>query len=498
MILLGLNLLFSIVPFCFGNDTGKDITPAKVHQVGIGVGNLHHNDVSTSIEYIVSNTDEWGSPLLIDTSHASQNEHLIAKAISKGRAAYDDKKKKGGMRNKKSDNSGENDGDDATDTITIVTKVWYTHLGYNRTIISVEDSLLELSQGERNPDGTPALPPYMKVIVLIHWPRCSEEVEWMHCKDEENAVSDHTKQFGPSPLDFVPDGKTPDPWMESYLALQDLYINEKIHGIGVSNFDSREMEQLFSFATHGPHVYQGNIWQYFFDIPLMKILHEKKVAYMAYNSLNGILKGKEKAPKAFAELQAVGRELGPEAIRQLKGAGHLQELLSKDDKDVADELAVTYEPATILLSWLTRGGVNVIPRPSSHEHIVANSPNFVFSVPNMLELNGGLFAQRVNLAARSLLAREDLDSRNGQNPEQSVIANFANKIEGAVKVFWVHSETGEEHEASIAIPPGSNTQIHTHPGHEFVVRDLNGNKIGTGRHKVSASYGEKEEFSVEL
>ena len=75
----------------------------------------------------------------IDTASASQNERMIADAIAR---------------------SGVPAGE-----VMVQTKVWYTHLGYNRTMLSVRDSLAQLgARAARN------------ATVLIHWPRCRRDL----------------------------------------------------------------------------------------------------------------------------------------------------------------------------------------------------------------------------------------------------------------------------------------------------------------------------------
>jgi diketogulonate reductase-like aldo/keto reductase len=56
--------------------------------------------------------------------------------------------------------------------VKILTKVWYTHLGYERTKHSVYQSLTNLGRDSID-------------IVILHWPRCNDEIEWMNCDAEE-------------------------------------------------------------------------------------------------------------------------------------------------------------------------------------------------------------------------------------------------------------------------------------------------------------------------
>ena len=68
----------------------------------------------------------------------------------------------------------------------VVTKVWYTHLGYGRTKLAVEEMLAGLNG-------------CCEVTMLIHWPRCRDDISWMHCEEEEAYLPQRVKDAGPPP-----------------------------------------------------------------------------------------------------------------------------------------------------------------------------------------------------------------------------------------------------------------------------------------------------------
>merc|ERR1719271_59706 len=107
--------------------------------IGIGVGNLAHDAVEGIVLAAVESGLTW-----IDTAHKSENEHLIRRGLSGHRAQ-------------------------------VLTKVWYTHLGARRTRIALEDSMGDL--------GSPTLN-----AVLLHWPRCRQDIPWMKCAAEERRL----------------------------------------------------------------------------------------------------------------------------------------------------------------------------------------------------------------------------------------------------------------------------------------------------------------------
>lgn len=127
-----------------------------IPQLGIGVGNLPKDSVSTLVRSAVDDHHI----VLIDTARQSKNENFVREAI-------------------------ESLSPDAPVPI-VLTKVWYTYLGYNRTILSVEKSLAEL--------GKTCLD-----IVLLHWPRCNDKISWMNCKEEEENLPAFVRNAGPAP-----------------------------------------------------------------------------------------------------------------------------------------------------------------------------------------------------------------------------------------------------------------------------------------------------------
>ena len=151
--------------------------------VGMGIGNLAHGDIPRAVR------DQLASGVrLIDTAHASNNERILADAIS------DFDRSSGGGRGgslRSGGGDGNGNGND-DDPIHVVTKVWYTHLGYERTKLSVTESLRELQL----PAGSSRR---ILVHLLLHWPRCNDAISWMHCEEEEEKLPLSVKDAGPPP-----------------------------------------------------------------------------------------------------------------------------------------------------------------------------------------------------------------------------------------------------------------------------------------------------------
>ena len=140
----------------------------------MGIGNLPHE----SIPQVVNAQLDVGVRL-IDTAHASNNEGILGEAI----ASFDGG---GGVHR----NTRGSPTISSHQEVHVVTKVWYTHLGYERTKMSVQESLQNLQE---------AINRQIFVHVLIHWPRCNDDIPWMNCEEEENNLPPQVKTAGPPP-----------------------------------------------------------------------------------------------------------------------------------------------------------------------------------------------------------------------------------------------------------------------------------------------------------
>lgn len=399
--------------------------------VGMGVGNLSLDLVSDTVETNL----KQNFYRFIDTARNSRNEKNIAVAIGKAKI-----------------------GDGEEDAIHIVTKVWYTYLGYDRTKISVEDSMMDLP-GNLN----------IHLHILLHWPRCYDDIPWMDCEGEEKKLVDWVKDAGPPPH------KNKDSaWKESWRALEDLYLEQKniregnpkkkkwkkprIASIGVSNFKLQDMEELMKIARIKPAIYQGNLWSLLHDPYLMNILQENHVHFQAYNIMHGALHKKSDAPKAFSVLTKLASEL---------------------DSRFENTQEQQITEAMVLMKWLVQEGVAVIPRASSPHHQIENSPLSISSVPN-LTYDEKL---KVKQAISALMKGKDL----------KVEAKFINQSSGSVSLHWKDHRTGNEVQVMEALKPGSSQIIDTHPGHQFVMYS-NEDRERNQHYGVTAVYGESQNF----
>jgi len=244
--------------------------------VGFGVGNLAHSVLTAKVTEAMR-----AGYRLIDTAQASRNAELIRKGMGKLRK-----------------------------DVHIVTKIWYTYLGYGRTQLAINEILQDY--------------PHAQLHILLHWPRCREDIPWMNCEKEEEELPEHVKQASPPPH-----LNKDTAYIASWNALEEAYEqHEQIVSIGVSNFGVDDMLHLSS----APHILQDNVWNLAFNPHIHEYCRTNGIHYQVYNVMNGILGQQPKAPQAYL---ALGGSKG-------------------------------------LLQWLVSQGMSVIPRTS--HHIQENSP----------------------------------------------------------------------------------------------------------------------------
>ena len=406
----------------------------KLPLIGVGVGNLSHDRISQ----VISHASKEGIHL-VDTAHASHNEDTIAGAIQEFFRSEDN----GSLRKRNGHKPA---------VVHVVTKVWYTHLGYNRTKLSVSESLSALKSNDPSID--------VRVHMLLHWPRCDDNIQWMNCEAEEEQLPQYVKDSGPPPH-----LNKENAWRDSWRALEDLYMDEEVgqmlESIGVSNFSMDDMKILLSSSQIAPHIYQGNIWAALHDPYLMRLLQENGIIFQAYNVINGVISQQHSAPHAYASLNAIGirlRETSP------------------------------FSPSQVVLAWLIQNNISVIPRASSPQHQLENSPVSIAQVPILSEEQ----KQQIESLVSALLRGQDIEEK-----EESVRVTFANLLNHVpIQVFWFREQTREEIEVVQSVHPGESKELHSHPGHVFVVYDVD--RSIRKEFKIQANYGGHEHFSVEL
>jgi len=396
---------------------------SRIPLVGFGVGGLKREVVASRVAEAIQDDKKTR---LIDTSQVSGNEALVAEGILQGAQRMNEKVE-----------------------VHIVTKIWYTHLGYQRTKLSVEESLtafqplLESDQVD------------VRLHFLLNWPHCYDEVHYMNCDNDEANLPEHVKSAGPDPTK-----DRSGAWKDSWRALEDYYRSGEypIESIGVSNFHVHHLEEMESFARVQPHVLQANLWSLIYDHHLVEYCHKRNIHVQAFNVLRGTLLRPEVAPHAFHHIQNVA--IG------LSGQGES-----------------AYTPAQVVLAWLVQHGVSVVPSTSSMDRLAENSASAVSGIP---VLSDGQIETLAH-AVEAYLSGKDMPA------DIPVKVTFHASTKDMV-VYWVHPSA----EIRLAVVrKGEYYNETSYPGHAYRMYDAQ-NKDAYVDHVVSPHIGYHETVHVDL
>lgn len=401
--------------------------------VGLGVGYMTTADVTLQVPKAI---DSHGFALLDTTATHNATKRLVVE---------DHAQVLGTLLQQ---SHGSNDDND----MHVLTKVWYTHLGYARTVLAVQELHQALiKDGDNNNNDHHH---HIQMHVLLQWPRCQNDVSWMHCQEDEAALPSKVKTLGPPPhLDE-------NAFLDSWHALQDLYASGLVASIGVSNFELDDLQLLQQHTHFLPHMIQLNVHSILFDPWLVEYCRQHNIHIQAYNVMNGIVNGRDKAPYAFEALWMVAQEVQPHYPTKLT-------------------------PALVLLKWLTQQGISVVPRTTQPARLASQSPHAIATIP---QLNAAQ-VELVEQAARALLEKHDLEQP---------IARFVNKhaTNTSFNLFWKDVKTGKEVPVMRDLEPGAAFDTQTFPGHVFVA--VHSTSSGRRReYTVSASYGQAQEWIID-
>jgi diketogulonate reductase-like aldo/keto reductase len=386
-------------------------TGLQIPLVGLGVGNMIAEVVPAIISHALRSDKKIR---LIDTSSVSNNEQRVAEGIVEG-AEYLAK-------------SGEEKVE-----VHVITKVWYTHLGFERTMLAVKASTDALKSALEHPNVD------LKLHVMIHWPRCYDNIPWMDCQREEDDLPEEVKQLGPPPhMDRV------NAWKGSWKALETLFNDEEspVASIGVSNFHVRELEALTQMATVQPHIVETNMWSLLYDPMLVDYCHRNNIHMTAFQLIDGVLRKPAETPFAYHHLLVVANEL--------------TKTMRANDLLTADE---ELSAAQVVLAWLVQHSISVIPRTTDLSHLKENSAVALGKIPSMTD-------KQIQIAAHSV---EALISKDDVPEDAGVKVTFHAKTKD-VYLWWRDDEDEAEVEVAV-LKKGQSFEEETHPGHSFRIYD---------------------------
>ena len=152
--------------------------------------------------------------------------------------------------------------------------------------------------------------------------------------DVKKAFEEHLKMLHVKEVDLLMlHWPNPGTYVDSYLALEDIYASGKAKAIGVSNFHQHHLETLMKKATFIPAVNQIEVHPLFTQVPLRNYCEEMGIKVIAYSPL-----------------------------------GRMHDVLLKNKTLRAIAAARKKTVPQIILRWNIDSGMATIPRTLSIEH----------------------------------------------------------------------------------------------------------------------------------
>jgi diketogulonate reductase-like aldo/keto reductase len=484
---------------------------SEIPLVGIGVGNLPHNKIPYVLAVALDAVSRQQQQQQQSGKSSSITSELNYRLIDTSRQAESALEVLVGRSLSRISSSSSISNDN--DTIYhVMIKIWHTHLGYDRTMLSVRDSLSNLlptktDVGVVGSSGHPDV----RIHAILQHPRCYDELfatptylnspnlstKYSNCSEEEDGLEDSIKQIdNTSPL-ADKDGA----WKRSYRALEELYHQGVIESIGIGDFGPSDLDELLDLATVGPHIYQGTLHTLLTQERLIEELVKHGVHYQCYDVVSTVLKGKESAPVAYSKLVRIGAKHG--GLMEEEGDG--------------------YSPIQVVLGYLVHHrGVGVIPGTTNDGHLAENSPSSLgnmqrFGPREVLDIETSLLAlvngkddttsddadtlgktigeERFVTANGSVM--EDVDDTTKE--EGGVVVTFFNTLPHprSVRIFQIHPSTGEQIQLSHGIPPGRSGRMIVNIDDVLIAYDGHGVAVKKFLVEKSSGNGESVDFIIE-
>jgi diketogulonate reductase-like aldo/keto reductase len=180
----------------------------------------------------------------------------------------------------------------------------------------------------------------------------------MNCAGEEADLPQEVRDLGPAPHLAGPGDEKP--WIGSWRALEQLHKDGKIGAIGVSNFQTEELQELVKLASVRPALLQNSVWNVFMDPDLMRLVEAEGIMYQAYSVMNTFLLHfhADRHPEGSASRARVDKALSA---------------VSSFGESLVDNGLDPLTPQQLVVAYLTSRGIGVIPRSANPDHIASNA-----------------------------------------------------------------------------------------------------------------------------
>ncbi|KAL9188570.1 hypothetical protein ACHAXT_006948 [Thalassiosira profunda] len=290
-----------------------------------------------------------------------------------------------------------------------------------------------------------------------------------------------------------------DRWIGSYSILEKLYEAKIIHGIGLNGIHAEDIYYLLKRARVVPQLYRGDVEQAldiygrrmgaFKNEHTARVLKENGITFLASNVAGHILEHKSMAPHAYALLQNLGGVMYRSHYDQLSAHGGDTSMLTTMHKGAGQY----YTVPRLVLSYLVRHKVCVLPHAYKAEHLADDAPESVGLLANFISERR---IAEVGMALRAILSEEDLpeDHGLGEESEEGVAAVFHNLLQEEVDLKPVG-----ENDAILV----SRRHLTVKGGRSIVVIARKGDRFGAfhnfqrrGLYTVTADDGGANDFNI--
>lgn len=287
--------------------------------------------------------------------------------------------------------------------------------------------------------------------------------------------------------------------IESYALLENLYTANIIQGIGLDGMHADDILYLLRNSKIRPQLYRGDVSQAFgisshrrlqqankAEENIATIMKEHDITFLASNVAGHILERSTITPNAYALLQNLG---GVIYRAHLEGVQH-------GIKRHQDGQEQYYTVLRLVLSYLVRQGICVLPHAYKAEHLADDAPE---SVGGLAKFLSDRRVAEIGAALTALVSGNDLpeDHGLGREDENKVAVGFHNQMADEVLVTRDGNaeEEGPTHqELGWTVKSGDSVLVIANTGDSFVAYGYDGRKQGS--YTVNAEGGGAVDYTI--
>lgn len=332
----------------------------------------------------------------------------------------------------------------------MVTKIWHTHLGYERTKHAVKETLQNLGPVIKDSNVD------LKLHILIHWPQCFDGVDGMDCELEENNLPLKVKKAGPAPnLDKR------NAWKQSWKALEDIYKsadNPNVASIGVSNFSAEDLELLIEISDIKPHIVQMNISS-LLEANFFNLCKRNRIHIQLTNIMSGIVLKAPETPRAYNSLLMIGNALSKESDKGSRAT-----------------------PPQTVLKWAIQNGISTISRTTDLDHLTENSAMEIKKLPEISDHKNEILTKAIEAIHSGIDLDEDL----------FIKVTF----HAAKQDVFVYEENAKKQKHVAYISKGDSFDILAHPNNIYRVYDAYNKELHREYNVGNCGYGDHVHIQV--